>query len=584
MSRVIVKNLPKKATEAMVREAFEAVSQVTDVKLLYHSETGQFKGVAFVGMREEDAGDRAVKYFRKAYIGTCRVTVEPARLCRESPAPSRPKPVPSNPKWAEFQSLIHSDQPDAAFSESLDSTRLFLRNLPYTVTREEVETVFQPFGPIEEVSVPMDSTTSRPKGFAYVKFTTTEAAVEALNQLDGSVFQGRLLHVLPAMKKPEVEVKSYGKSSYKSQQMENLKEKARDDSSWNTLFLNQDAVAAVISQKLHITKGDFLDKDQANTAVRLSQAEAQVLEETKAWMQAEGINVAAFQQNKLTCPRSKRVLLIKNLSSKATVSGLKELFGRYGSVGRLCLAPSHTVALVEYVTEEHAKNAFERLAYCNYLHLPLYLEFAPIHTFEEEGEEAKDTPPEDSQTVSTAPSNSTIFVKNLSFETTSDALRTHFSQAGPVKSARIVTNAGLPCGYGFVEFASSAVAEKAVANMSNQLLDGHALKVSLSSKGEKKGKRTVEEREEEGNPGTKILIKNLPFEGTKAELRELFQTYGQVKTVRIPKKYSGGHRGFAFIDFVSQEEAQTAFSSLQGAHLYGRKLTLQWALQDPAPL
>lgn len=570
----------------MVREAFEAVSQVTDVKLLYHSDTGGFKGVAFVGLREQDAGERAVKYFRKAYIGTCRVTVEPAILCRDSTAPSHPKPVPSNPKWAEFQSLIHSDNPDTSSAGSLDSTRLFLRNLPYTVTREEIETAFQSFGPLEEVALPMDSVSSRPKGFAYVKFTTTEAAVEALNQMDGSVFQGRLLHVLPAMKKPEVESKWHGKSSYKAQQMEELKERARDDSSWNTLFLNQDAVAAATSQRLHITKGEFLDKDQENTAVRLSQAEAQVMEETKAWMQTEGINISAFQQNKLTCPRSKRILIIKNLSIKSSVKGLKELFGRYGSVGRLCLAPSHTVALVEYVTEEHAKNAFDQLAYCNYLHLPLYLEFAPIHAFEEEGEEVKDTQPEDSQPASLTSSNSTVFIKNLNFETTQEAFRAHFEKVGHVKSVRIVTNAGLPCGYGFVEFATTAEAEKAVANMSNQLLDGHALKVSLSNKSaeKKSGKRNVEERDEEGTPSTKILIKNLPFEATKAELRELFQTYGQVKTVRIPKKYSGGHRGFAFIDFISQEDAQTAFTSLQGAHLYGRKLNLQWAQQDSTSL
>ena len=583
MARVVVKNLPKKATEAMVREAFEAVGQVTDVKLLVNAQTGKSKGVAFVGMREDDAGERAVQYFKKAYIGTCRVTVEPARLCRDSAPQPASKSLPSNPKWTEFQSLIHSDNPDPSAPTSLDSTRLFLRNLPYTASRDDIEAAFQPFGPIEEVNFPVDQATGRPKGFAYVKYETTEAAVEALNQMDGSVFQGRLLHVLPAVKKPEIAVKTHQRSSFKAQHSEKLREKAGDDSTWNTLFLNQDAVAEVTSRRMNVTKGDFLDKDQTNTAVRLSQAEAQVLAETKTWMESEGLNIAAFQQNRQTCPRSKRVLIVKNLSIKSTVSGLKEVFERYGKVGRLCLAPSHTVALVEYINEEHAKNAFERLAYSQYMHLPMYLEFAPIHPFEEDSEETKEEPkpdqPEDDPPLPT--SKSTVFVKNLNFATTESSLRSHFESIGHIKSLKIVTNAGLPCGYGFVEFSTSAEAKKAVSNLSNVLLDGHALKVSLSEKSkEKGGKRTVQEREEEGTPGTKIIIKNLPFEATKAELRELFQTYGQVKTVRIPKKYSGGHRGFAFVDFISQEDAQTAFGALHDTHLYGRKLALQWAMQE----
>ena len=43
--------------------------------------------------------------------------------------------------------------------------------------------------------------------------------------------------------------------------------------------------------------------------------------------------------------------------------------------------------------------------------------------------------------------------------------------------------------------------------------------------------------------GTKLLVKNIPFEGTKSEIRELFSAFGQIKSVRMPTKFDGSHRG-----------------------------------------
>ena len=61
------------------------------------------------------------------------------------------------------------------------------------------------------------------------------------------------------------------------------------------------------------------------------------------------------------------------------------------------------------------------------------------------------------------------------------------------------------------------------------------------------------------------------------EVRELFGAFGQLKTVRMPKKFDGKHRGFAFIEFLTEQEALSAFSSLSSSHLYGRHLVLEWA-------
>ncbi len=43
---------------------------------------------------------------------------------------------------------------------------------------------------------------------------------------------------------------------------------------------------------------------------------------------------------------------------------------------------------------------------------------------------------------------------------------------------------------------------------------------------------------------------------------------------------TGEHRGFAFIDFLTKQEAKSAYENLASTHLYGRHLVLEWAEDD----
>jgi multiple RNA-binding domain-containing protein 1 len=78
-----------------------------------------------------------------------------------------------------------------------------------------------------------------------------------------------------------------------------------------------------------------------------------------------------------------------------------------------------------------------------------------------------------------------------------------------------------------------------------------------------------------------LVIRNLPFEANVNELRSLVKNYGDVKKVRLPKKLNGAHRGFAFAEFASLEEARNAFEALQSTHFYGRKLVIEYAVETP---
>ena len=73
------------------------------------------------------------------------------------------------------------------------------------------------------------------------------------------------------------------------------------------------------------------------------------------------------------------------------------------------------------------------------------------------------------------------------------------------------------------------------------------------------------------------MVRNLAFEATRQDVLNLFAALGEVKSCRLPRKFDGSHRGFAFVDFASAAEAKTAITSISGTHLYGRRLVLEFS-------
>lgn len=75
-------------------------------------------------------------------------------------------------------------------------------------------------------------------------------------------------------------------------------------------------------------------------------------------------------------------------------------------------------------------------------------------------------------------------------------------------------------------------------------------------------------------------MRNVPFEASRSELRELFGSLGQLKSLRQPNKFDGTSRGFAFVEYVSSDDAKTAIKALASTHLLGRKLVVECVKED----
>jgi multiple RNA-binding domain-containing protein 1 len=83
----------------------------------------------------------------------------------------------------------------------LRTSRLFVRNLSALATEDALRGLFARFGRVTEVHIPLDPT-KRSKCFAHVSFAFAPHAVAAMAALDGTIFQGRLLHILPGKAPP----------------------------------------------------------------------------------------------------------------------------------------------------------------------------------------------------------------------------------------------------------------------------------------------------------------------------------------------------------------------------------------------
>jgi len=75
-----------------------------------------------------------------------------------------------------------------------------------------------------------------------------------------------------------------------------------------------------------------------------------------------------------------------------------------------------------------------------------------------------------------------LYVGNLSYNTTEDALRTMFAEAGTVNSVAMITDreTGSPKGFAFVEMSSQAEAQKAITMFNEKTVDGRAIKVNVA--------------------------------------------------------------------------------------------------------
>src|SRR5690349_1551667 len=75
------------------------------------------------------------------------------------------------------------------------NTKLFVGNLSFNTTENDLQDAFAAHGTVTETNLMMDRTTGRPRGFAFVTMSSPEEAQKAIDALNGKELGGRALNV-----------------------------------------------------------------------------------------------------------------------------------------------------------------------------------------------------------------------------------------------------------------------------------------------------------------------------------------------------------------------------------------------------
>ena len=81
-------------------------------------------------------------------------------------------------------------------------TNIFVGNLSYQTTQEDLQAAFSQYGGVERVNIVTDRDSGQPRGFAFVEMTERRDAETAIAQLNGAEMNGRALNVNEARPKP----------------------------------------------------------------------------------------------------------------------------------------------------------------------------------------------------------------------------------------------------------------------------------------------------------------------------------------------------------------------------------------------
>ena len=83
------------------------------------------------------------------------------------------------------------------------STKLFVGNLSFDITENDIREMLSQHGPVNEINVVQDRATGRSRGFAFVTMNTQEGANAVIQALNGKEWKGRALTVNEARPREE---------------------------------------------------------------------------------------------------------------------------------------------------------------------------------------------------------------------------------------------------------------------------------------------------------------------------------------------------------------------------------------------
>ncbi|KAF7345005.1 hypothetical protein MVEN_01663300 [Mycena venus] len=164
------------------------------------------------------------------------------------------------------------------------------------------------------------------------------------------------------------------------------------------------------------------------------------------------------------------------------------------------------------------------------------------------------------------PPSRQLFMGNLSYDATEADIRDTVAQFGEVESVRLIVNPdGSSRGFGYVTFLQQSAADECLRT--GVQIFGRPLRIDYTAPQNTSRTPTPITRTA-APPGRVLFVGNLPYGTEETDLREKFEPFGPIKSIRIATRPGGEPRGFAHVEYLRDEDSIAAYESFAEEPLY----------------
>ncbi|TKS85288.1 Nucleolysin TIAR TIA-1-related protein [Collichthys lucidus] len=168
----------------------------------------------------------------------------------------------------------------------------------------------------------------------------------------------------------------------------------------------------------------------------------------------------------------------------------------------------------------------------------------------------------------------TLYVGNLSRDVTEILILQLFTQIGPCKSCKMITEHTSNDPYCFVEFFEHRDAAAALAAMNGRKILGKEVKVNWAT--------TPSSQKKDTSNHFHVFVGDLSPEITTEDVKAAFAPFGKISDARVVKDMTTGKsKGYGFVSFYNKLDAENAIFNMGGQWLGGRQIRTNWATRKP---
>ncbi|XP_071402034.1 nucleolysin TIAR isoform X6 [Centroberyx affinis] len=168
----------------------------------------------------------------------------------------------------------------------------------------------------------------------------------------------------------------------------------------------------------------------------------------------------------------------------------------------------------------------------------------------------------------------TLYVGNLSRDVTEILILQLFTQIGPCKSCKMITEHTSNDPYCFVEFFEHRDAAAALAAMNGRKILGKEVKVNWAT--------TPSSQKKDTSNHFHVFVGDLSPEITTEDVKAAFAPFGKISDARVVKDMTTGKsKGYGFVSFYNKLDAENAIVHMGGQWLGGRQIRTNWATRKP---